>query len=113
MVCVSTRPYIQLLTRLSILNMAKFLNLITFAVFATFLAYECNAALFFYHTKPYWDRVRKEMTFFKISKLNMFVFKDALDQIGQMKVEIQKMKALSKEDYNWKTIYPFWYFSLH
>ena len=45
-------------------------------------------------------------------KLCIFRIKDALEQIAQMKVQIQKIQELPKKNYDWKTIYPFWYFYL-
>ena len=47
-----------------------------------------------------------------IKKLCIFRIKDALEQIAQMKVQIQKIQELPKKNYDWKTIYPFWYFYL-
>ena len=47
-ICVDSYA-IQLVTRFPILNMAKLLILISIAFIATFWAYECYAALFFYH----------------------------------------------------------------
>ena len=57
---------IQLVTRLPIMNMANLLILISFAFIATFLAFECNAALFFYHVKPCWERLVSKINFLKL-----------------------------------------------
>ena len=49
---------IQLVTRLPILNMVKLLILISFVLIVTGLAFENNVALFLYHVKPRWEKVR-------------------------------------------------------
>ena len=100
---------IQLVTRLPIMNMAKLLILISFAFIATFLAFECNAALFFYHVKPCWERLVSKINFLKLVHPIDDLFSRKLLNRMKVKSEIQTIPMPKMDFVPWKYIYPFWY----